>query len=63
MNIKIYSDNINEHQRMHLIDAIHTVNGAQNHFFLSKDLREINLPGGRSRSRKYRKNCYSEISK
>ena len=46
MNIKVYSDNINEHQRRHLIDAIHTVNGAQNRFFLSKDVREINLPAG-----------------
>lgn len=46
MNIKVYSDNINEHQRRHLIDAIHTVNGARNRFFLSKDVREIDLPGG-----------------
>lgn len=45
MNVNIYADNINESQRRHLINAIHAVNGAQNYFFLSKEVQEINLPG------------------
>lgn len=43
MDLKVLIDNVDEHQKRHLINAMQTINGAQNYFFLSCNLQEINL--------------------
>jgi hypothetical protein len=46
MYAKIYADKIDSHQRRQLENALQTVNGAQNFFFISGEIKDVKLPGG-----------------